>query len=92
MGQKILFFTYLIIYSFRFKKIYSYNFSIIKINLQIFARVFGEFGWDTELLGVGLPDFMSKELGLEIEVFGVGLPDLKSNETDLLLMWLWGVV
>ena len=73
-------------------KIYSYNFSIININLQIFARVFGEFGWDTELLGVGLPDFMSKELGLEIEVFGVGLPDLKSNETDLLLMWLWGVV
>ena len=44
------------------------------------------------MLGVGLPDFMSKELGLEIEVFGVGLPDLKSNETDRLLMWFWGVV
>ena len=65
----------------------------IKIYLQIFARVVGEFGWDTELLGVGLPDFISaKELGLEMEVFGVGLPDLKSNETDRLLMWLWGVV
>ena len=91
MGQKILFF-YLFNNIFIPLKIYSNNFSIIKINLQIFARVLGEFGWDTELLGVGLPDFMSKELGLEIEVFGVGLPDLKSNETDRLLMWLWGVV
>ena len=73
-------------------EIFSFFFPIFKVYLHIFARVFGEFGWDTELLGVGLPDFISKELGLEMEVFGVGLPDLISNETERLLMWLWGVV
>ena len=66
----------------------------LQILANVVAEVDGELGLDNEVLGVGLPDFMSNELlGCEIDAFGVGFPDfISAKDTDRLLIVLCGVV